>query len=1077
MPDGELLEASPDGAHSSVSKDKFRDTGIALIGNVSWPKHLCQFYQDRDDLLDVIVPYMKAGLENNEKCVWVTSDPITVDIAREAMTASVPGFTDFENSDQIEIFPHTDWYLKGGVFDFHRVLNDWQEKLDDALAAGHEGMRVTGNTAWLEKDDWAAFNEYEHAINDAIKDGKILVLCTYSLDECSSTEILDVISSHEFALVKREGGWELVESADHRELRQTMERREREAAEAIRTSETRYHSLFNNMIDGFAFHRIIQDDNGKPIDYVFLEVNRAFEEFTGLKGADIVGKSVREVIPGIEDDPADWIGTYGKVALDGTEARFEQYSEPLEKWYSVSAYSPEKGYFAAIFEDVTERKKAHAAIMQANEDWQHLFDSVPDLLSIIDKEHRILRANKAMAERMGITQEECVGLYCYEGVHGLDQPPDFCPHSLSCEDGEEHMTEVHEPRLGGHFLVSTTPFYDSDGEFQGSLHIARDITARKKAENALRRAMRDAERSRRYSEALNEINTRMSASLEFDQIIDHAVNRAAEVMGAGSSLIAIRDEDGWLIKNSRNLKTTVGDRLGYDAIDGLREHLSRGNPISVMDVRRDARINNKQFKKLGMRSVIFAPLLQEGEFFGFLGVGYDDSDEYSQADIDFARKLANLLALSLESARLYELEQEARGQAQSFATRLSILHEIGLSLNRETDRDKLLRKILAAAADVTAAGVGALLLITEGKTNLVGIHYADWYRDRCAIEIDASSLHQRIGRFMTDQDRDVVIVPDFQDGYKGISLPEGHMPLRGLLIGSLRDTRGRDRGYLVLSDKAGGTNFTREDKEIISLLATQSSVALTSLENLDREHSVAEMLQSSLLPSPPDRDDMDVGLLYQSASSASRIGGDYYDFIDLGEGRIAVVVADVCGKGLDAAAYTAMVKYMLHAYVLESGDPGHCLTRLNDSLAENLSPEKFITLSLAIIDMERMAISYALAGHPAPFMMSGSKIAELQSPNTMPLGVLQDYKFQSQQHELRGDDTILLFTDGLIESRTRGGDPFGYNRLRAEFASMSDMPAQELVRSIMNRVAGSSEAGLADDVALVAVKLAGDTAA
>jgi PAS domain S-box-containing protein len=117
-------------------------------------------------------------------------------------------------------------------------------------------------------------------------------------------------------------------------------------------------SLVENMLDGLAFSKILFDSEGRPVDFVFLEVNEAFEQLTGLKRELILGKPVTEVFPDIEKDPADWIGIYGKVALRGVPMKFENYSEALEKWFGVSAYSPEKGYFVASFEDITARKKA-----------------------------------------------------------------------------------------------------------------------------------------------------------------------------------------------------------------------------------------------------------------------------------------------------------------------------------------------------------------------------------------------------------------------------------------------------------------------------------------------------------------------------------------------------------------------------------------------------------------------------------------------------------------------------------------------------------------------------------------------
>jgi PAS domain-containing protein len=99
----------------------------------------------------------------------------------------------------------------------------------------------------------------------------------------------------------------------------------------------------------------------------------------------------------------------------------------------------------------------------------------------LDDRYHVLRANRAMAERLGVTPEECVGKVCYEVVHGTTCPPDFCPHRPSLIDGLDHTSELCEPRLGGDFIVSITPLMDEQGKRIGSVHVARDITERKAA--------------------------------------------------------------------------------------------------------------------------------------------------------------------------------------------------------------------------------------------------------------------------------------------------------------------------------------------------------------------------------------------------------------------------------------------------------------------------------------------------------------------------------------------------------------------------------------------------------------------
>jgi PAS domain S-box-containing protein len=172
-----------------------------------------------------------------------------------------------------------------------------------------------------------------------------------------------------------------------------------------------------------------------------------------------------------------------------------------------------RGGFGTV-QDITERKLAQTKLLRAKQEWERTFDSVPDLIAILDTQHRIVRANREMAGRLGVTPQNCVGLRCYEYVHGSALPPESCPHSQTLKDGREHIAEVHEERLGGDFLVSTTPLFDEQGIMMGTVHVARDITGRKQMEWELRKSrdeleLRVEDRTRelkRYMAKLKESN-------------------------------------------------------------------------------------------------------------------------------------------------------------------------------------------------------------------------------------------------------------------------------------------------------------------------------------------------------------------------------------------------------------------------------------------------------------------------------------------------------------------------------------------------------------------------------------------
>ncbi|HEY3377948.1 MAG TPA: PAS domain S-box protein [Armatimonadota bacterium] len=332
-----------------------RTTGIEVMSQVPWGTHFCQFYQDKQDLLDILLPYFTAGLAQHECCLWVTAEPLTVEEATAALTQALGNLDDYFRSGQLEIIDYREWYMADGTFAADRVLQRWVEKLTIAQRKGFAGLRLTGNTCWLESSAWQEFTAYEAQIDRMLGQHPMLALCTYSLTKCSAVEIMEVVSNHAFAIIRREGRWQVIESAERRR-----------AEEALRNHEQ--------------------------------------------------------------------------------------------------------------------------ALQRANEDWEQTFEAIPDLIAILDTRHRIVRVNRAMAERLGTTPAQCVGLHCYEVVHGASAPPACCPHALTCRDGQEHIIELHEPCLGGDFLVSTTPRCDEQGRLIGALHIARDISRRKQAEVALQQS-------------------------------------------------------------------------------------------------------------------------------------------------------------------------------------------------------------------------------------------------------------------------------------------------------------------------------------------------------------------------------------------------------------------------------------------------------------------------------------------------------------------------------------------------------------------------------------------------------------
>ena len=201
-------------------KEKKRKSGIELIGDVPWGIHFCQFYKTKEDLIDILVPYFIAGLENNEFCMWITSEPIDIEEVKKALKKALLNFDDYLERGQIEIVPYTEWYLKDGAFNLKMVINAWIDKLNYALVNGYDGLRVTGNAGWFEKRNWKSYTGYEEEVNNIIGNYQTIAICTYSLDKCDASEIIDVVANHQFALIKREGEWEIIESSERKHAKE-----------------------------------------------------------------------------------------------------------------------------------------------------------------------------------------------------------------------------------------------------------------------------------------------------------------------------------------------------------------------------------------------------------------------------------------------------------------------------------------------------------------------------------------------------------------------------------------------------------------------------------------------------------------------------------------------------------------------------------------------------------------------------------------------------------------------------------------------------------------------------------------
>jgi len=275
---------------------------------------------------------------------------------------------------------------------------------------------------------------------------------------------------------------------------------------------------------------------------------------------------------------------------------------------------------------------------------------------------------------------------------------------------------------------------------------------------------------------------------------------------------------------------------------------------------------------------------------------------------------------------------------------------------------------------------------------------------------------------------------------------------------------GHDAGTIQLSGKPGG--FTASDGAILRQLAQMAAAALDGVHRYEHEHGIADTLQRSLLPERlPEVPGVAVGARYRAGGAGVEVGGDWYDVIPLPDGRAALVLGDVMGKGLPAAIVMGQLRTAARAYALEGHGPGAVADRL-DAVVQALEGDQMATMICLLVDPESLEICFTCAGHPPPMLVRPDGVVEiLESGRSLPLGVLPAPAHAEATAQLDPGATLLLYTDGLIESRDEAIG-LGLERLRSAAAEGPVAP-DALCDHLLDALGGN---GRADDVAVLALR-------
>jgi PAS domain S-box-containing protein len=453
---------------------ELRKSGIDIIGDVPWDTHLCLFYQTSEDLLNLLVPYFRAGLQNNEFCLWVTSEPSDEESVKKVLKKSVRNFDEYLVKGQLEIIPYTDWYLRNGTLDLKRVTEGWSIKLNHALASGYDGMRMTANTSWLKKKDWRRFMEYVKAGQDAIDKGNWLSICAYALNKCGAPEIIDVVSNYQFALIRRGNKWDTIERYERNRMKNELDRRVKEL-----------RCLYD-----------VASISGAPD----ITLQQRFEEITHL-------------LPRAFQYPDI---AFARIAINGREFRSDYYRKTkrrmsadiivrgekagiVEVGYVKEPASTDNNLFSkeerllldAVAERlgiIAEHRQIEDALRQSEKKFSTAFNASPVMITISTlKDGRFIEVNDSFANFTGYSREEVIGRTSIEMGNWMFAEDRNKMLELLKEEGSVRNLEVESRHKSGEVRISQlSAELINIGNEPCILAVVNDITERKQSEELLK---------------------------------------------------------------------------------------------------------------------------------------------------------------------------------------------------------------------------------------------------------------------------------------------------------------------------------------------------------------------------------------------------------------------------------------------------------------------------------------------------------------------------------------------------------------------------------------------------------------
>jgi serine phosphatase RsbU (regulator of sigma subunit) len=596
---------------------------------------------------------------------------------------------------------------------------------------------------------------------------------------------------------------------------------------------------------------------------------------------------------------------------------------------------------------------------------------------------------------------------------------------------------------------------------------ARATHALRVAERAVELA-NELERTR----ALVEVGSEAISRLSLAHALETAVERTAELLRIDELGVYLRDEDVLTAAAGRGL--VEGHEAVADAALDLALGALRARTAIVVELGGDESAllpARNALADVGRTAVIAVPLRVRGEPIGLL-VAYP-ARRLADGDVQLLASLAALLAVAVQNARLHEHATElgaALGAAltseRQAGSQLRALYDISRAFTQSLSLETTLDAVTKTIVEVLDVDAAVLRGPDERGDVFVpqSVHIADprleqavrTILDRPQPRPSRLGIPMLLGAGLAARlgGGHALLVPFLEQGSTAALLP---IATSGELLAQLT---------ILSLDPAAPI-----DEELLATagtIARQAALAIDNARLYSQQKAFAETMQQSLLPRQrPVLPGFEIGTVYEPAAKVA-VGGDVFDFLELVDGRLAVVLGDVTGHGIDATADMAMAKFVFRSLAREHSEPSAFLTHANEVVVSEIAVGKFITMAYLTLGFDG-EVCCASAGHPVPRIVRADGAVEPLDCGGLALGVDADQTYQQVRAELGEGDAAVLYTDGVIEAR-RGRELFGTGRLDEVLAEGRGLPAQALADAVVAACRSFSGGELADDCAIVAIK-------